>query len=836
MKKKIIDECIFKRFTAFRNYTKSSYLTIITILIIFLLLTRMEQAFTLFVAITNEPFNLFMTFVFLNALAIALSHFPIYTYFAKNLNNSKDKFKFKQEKVQLHIFKLWVYIYERDKSKKYPPSNTAHYLRYLNGLVIYGIWIFFIIKTYSLNFKFSGFRMWVPYLVICLLALIIASIYGYVKEKELKDKLFVKNNFKFFYHAYAIIFILTVVFMLLTLIYGKISTLGFWLHIFTSFMFIINYLFFRLLRYGLIMGEYNEQIKKFRFKPLKYFLKILNYLFYKHENYYTYIFVLNFVLAFSLIIYSTFASINLCETGNGIPILLAFLYFYYCLIAMIKKYAYAISKIKEKSKRRKATYCLMYITFIIIIILIASQIIKDEERTHELDMVQSTDTSYMIKENQFFKDLKLKNSDTLFFIASQGGGLKANVWTLNVLNELQRKTGGKLFEQTIALSGASGGSLGLALYIVLYNKHHEANKKIKEKINNIAKENYTGSDLTLTLGLDFYRKIWPLNRKLCVRDRAYYSMLRYQTICEGDKKNKLSKTAFREFWINTYKKYGYCPSLIMNTAGINGKRGILWSVYSDKFDSIFHNAVNLADLYDNKTLPFYQAVSTTNRFPIFSPAAKIKGYGYFIDAGIIDNHGLLGCLDLYYYLLSHEKKPLKDKKVVFIEILNSKSSYIAAILKQFFEKHNKKDFRKNFDEKETDNFIADINAAMDLGKIPDYLSKFISYRSKYDTIYNMDHVIIYMPHKISLEDVNNYLVGEIKDKYLKQELNNLLNKNNIDIMKITEAKDHKFYTEWQTYEPMLSRHLSDKSVNYIDSILKHKVVTDAFLKIDNLAK
>ncbi|MCH2225750.1 MAG: hypothetical protein MK066_13350, partial [Crocinitomicaceae bacterium] len=50
------------------------------------------------------------------------------------------------------------------------------------------------------------------------------------------------------------------------------------------------------------------------------------------------------------------------------------------------------------------------------------------------------------------------------------------------------------------------------------------------------------------------------------------------------------------------------------------------------------------------SIPFYQAVSTTNRFPIFSPVAKIKGAGHFIDAGAIDNSGILGCWDMYLFL------------------------------------------------------------------------------------------------------------------------------------------------------------------------------------------
>ena len=120
----------------------------------------------------------------------------------------------------------------------------------------------------------------------------------------------------------------------------------------------------------------------------------------------------------------------------------------------------------------------------------------------------------------------------------------------------------------------------------------------------------------------------------------------------------------------------------MNTAGTKGSRGILWSVKPNDFEAIFPFAENLATINNDKTLPYYQAVSTTNRFPVFSPAAKIPGYGHYIDAGAIDNSGLLGCLDLHQYLLRNPDL-LPYKKIAYIEIINSKSLYINYLVEKF---------------------------------------------------------------------------------------------------------------------------------------------------------
>ena len=146
-----------------------------------------------------------------------------------------------------------------------------------------------------------------------------------------------------------------------------------------------------------------------------------------------------------------------------------------------------------------------------------------------------------------------------------------------------------------------------------------------------------------------------------------------------DHRDSLSEVPYRAYWADAFRKEDngaqkYFPSLIMNTAGVRANRGILWSVKdSNTFNTIFPNADNLADLYFNedKTLPYYQAVSMTNRFPGLSPAAKIKGYGHYMDAGVIDNSGLLSNLDVYNYLKTKDAL-FANKKVIFIDIINSK--------------------------------------------------------------------------------------------------------------------------------------------------------------------
>ena len=78
---------IIRALYSIKNFTKASVLSLLVLLIISLLLSQMEQAYTMFLRMIEfgKP-SLFLCFVMLNLLAVGLSHYPIYTYYAGNLN------------------------------------------------------------------------------------------------------------------------------------------------------------------------------------------------------------------------------------------------------------------------------------------------------------------------------------------------------------------------------------------------------------------------------------------------------------------------------------------------------------------------------------------------------------------------------------------------------------------------------------------------------------------------------------------------------------------------------------------------------------------------------
>lgn len=56
----------------------------------------------------------------------------------------------------------------------------------------------------------------------------------------------------------------------------------------------------------------------------------------------------------------------------------------------------------------------------------------------------------------------------MVFIAVSGGGQRAALWTLNVLQEAEKVTDGKIFAHTQMITGASGGVIGAAFFRELY--------------------------------------------------------------------------------------------------------------------------------------------------------------------------------------------------------------------------------------------------------------------------------------------------------------------------------------------------------------------------------
>lgn len=812
------------------NFLKASILSIIILLVILVLLTQMEQAFTMLLRmIETGRISLFLCFILINLLAISLSHYPIYTYYAGNLNNSRKYVNWRKEQPFNVKWLSWVsvYTFKPINDKNYVKDIYANILRQFIGLSVYLIWAIFIYQAFLPNLIYT-LDTWAITLIEWSSSSIVVLTYfsyAYFKRKlsPLHSTLATRS---IIYKRIGVLYFfsstLSIVLMFLVIFKGSLfNPAGLILLLLTNFTMMMNFSFFRLVRPRL--RHVLRSMKNEGLRNSTAFLSLLRRI--EKSSNYLVAFVISFYCATLSIIYFTFASIYGWPLPNGIVIVMIYLYFYFFIISALGKYYFV--KYSMAQKKRDAgekvefldsrLFRFMTSGLILLAVLFVLGLFT-ESHLNELTIypVDKNNDGIVLSE---FEERVRDMPDTVFFISSHGGGLKANAWTLMVLDSLQRKSNNKLMSRTVAMSGASGGSLGLALYGNLYSKFGNNPKELDRVMDEIKYDNYASVDISMLFGLDLARIFYPLNKISPSNDRSYYGMLMYQRNLGEKGKKMLETTSYRRYWKELGKTNQPLPALIMNTASTNGKRGIFCSINTPMFDSIFPYAQNLSDLKmtngKDGSVSFLQAVSTTNRFPIFSPVAKIKGSGHFIDAGAIDNSGILGCWDLYLFLF--DRKVLKNKIIVFVDIDNSKSGYAEALLDQFLSESHRHDYL--IDENEKSSIGANLQTGLSLNKIPGYLNDFLcNYTSKQK---HLEYKRIVLPHKVSIADIESVIDGAFLNfpgGTFREDLEKFLDKHNAQISSFTEGKKG-FFEDWDCYEPVLSRQLSASNITYFDRIL-----------------
>jgi len=817
--KKSQKSSIYYFFISLNRFRRSSLLSISVLAVILLMVQGFDQAYTLLIdMIERDHFSLILCYILIAMFALVVSHYPIYTYYAKDINNSKDD--------HVWFIQKWLGVYPiytfKKKSNSYEPDYLSKYFRYCLGLIIFCIWHYYIYKSFQPKFLFIKDNIffvqamnWICYLV----PFILLAFALYQKSKK---NVSIKKGVLWLFINFSL-----VIGLLITLLFCTFSYTSYWILQLTTFMLSLLYILFRLYR-----GEIAAIGK---ISIIRYISNVFNYLL---------LFFIFSIVVLLLLLYCNIAVPYDLPTVNAMVILLAYFYIIYYILACTLKYIFMVSifrkqpyeikmssddykklagfdankvsKLIDFDGQKKFAVIGKIVIPVVILAIVGAIVVslKTESSIHQLQ-TSNTDIGKTLKLQEFKNKIYTKLDKPVFFVASHGGALKANVWTMKILQKLEKETQGEFLNQTVSFSGASGGMMGLSLYSVLAGKY-KSQDEIDSIINQMALKKFASKDLSYTFGYDFFRKFYPFKVWGTYKDRSYYAMVAYQNLLERKNDHTLTSESFQSYWYkNIYTGQGtkenYFPALLVNTAKTNGRRGVFCSIDIDK-EKIFYNADVLSELSTKETVRFYEAVSTTNRFPLFSPAAKIKGYGHYIDAGAIDNSGLLSSLDLYYYL--KKDKEFEKAQKIFVEIVNSKSIYINHLIRKF------KDSIQGpllFNEIEQDNIAADLKTGFNLDKIPNYLSDFMKEGLSKDP--TITYIPIYLPRKVSIDDLEKVIGGTL-EKSKRKEIEDFLKKEN---NKIIEYTDKKGTTAWQTYEPTLARHLSQSTLNYYQKVLDNDV-------------
>ncbi|WP_298519358.1 hypothetical protein [uncultured Kordia sp.] len=856
------------RLVLLKEFIYSSWMSLLFLFIIGLSLPKAPQMNSIIVDLYYHPY--WFVFVLLLGFApiycIVLSHYPNYFLLSK----SNRKFQDKDWRIE-KVFSIFGIVWYKNKDAQSDLESIAYesnlsFLRRVIGVFFYAALFYMLAYTADTNFGFgvelSGFvRLLIVGLIIWLYVLKnqkdkwrLYYKYGLQEAKDSGNDLYMieekEQKVNNPIHTYVIILIITLLahFALLFLLiwfehpYNYTTVI---LSLVCITLQAITYTYYRtfrtLFKYAFFNKDNDAVINSFplmsdekdtrsreekkeaiikmfeknhHFGQSKFFKKLSklrirnlslgaasnNIIFLKVISYFG---AANLLFFLALNIWPTYAM----HVNAVIIILSAFFLLYGIVVVILKHFMYYNLSDEDFAKRNKPNFS--FIVYAAVLALFILNFLSKNNNLFELRQIEKTVTTETIDLEKYIQNLP----DTRYYIGCYGGGMKANAWTMTVLNALDKD--GTLYDKTVCLSGASGGTMGLINYSAI--KHENDDLQFRDSIiRKIGTENILSLDLAHLLGRDWFLHVLaPVN--LIGKDRSTAAMWTYAQYVNDDiSLNEFNTTSYRQQWYNMYtKRNNRFPILISNTTNIKGRQGMAVSIPMEKSHAksvLYLGANDILELGNNKTLSFYNAASTTNRFPLISPAATIEGEGQYNDGGIYENSGLLSAYKLYE-AINELDATAKDKKTVFINVINDKSAYIKFVMDSIMMECDGGVINKSSEISAILNSVA--ATEMFPGYIKDKL-KLLDAKYEHFTFEN-----IYLPHKFDLADVQMMYGQKIKNTECVKNIAAIIKENNRYIKSLMEG----CLAETNTIiEPEMSRVMAAPAFDFMQYMLKHDSV------------
>ena len=306
-----------------------------------------------------------------------------------------------------------------------------------------------------------------------------------------------------------------------------------------------------------------------------------------------------------------------------------------------------------------------------VLFLVIPFFIRPDNNFYDVQTVENTAETNRYSLDKYFEtwvdqrkeDISNDESYPVFIVASNGGGSRAAYWTTSLLAKLSDTTDGKFIEHLFATSGASGGSVGSAVFTAL-SAHTIRNEgtysKMMPRVDNIFKEDYLSATVASLFGRDFIQNIIPWDIRYW-SNRSRNLGYQYEQMIAGQTSstNNFFAEEFQKVWyvgkdsVNTH-----IPLYFGNTLQVeDGRRGVSSAV--DMVDSIFVDAIDVLKMRDeSQTLKLSSASMLTNRFPFVNPVGRIDlmtGPGHFADGGYFDNAGALTAAEVLGELIKMKR-------------------------------------------------------------------------------------------------------------------------------------------------------------------------------------
>jgi hypothetical protein len=270
----------------------------------------------------------------------------------------------------------------------------------------------------------------------------------------------------------------------------------------------------------------------------------------------------------------------------------------------------------------------------------------------------------------------------MVFLCVSGGGKRAALWTLNVLQHADSILNGQLMDNSVLITGASGGLIGASYFreLILRERLGEhVNPYSVKHLNQISTDNLNPlifSLLANDLFVGFTKFEYAGNHYL--RDRGYTFEEQLNQITNGFMDKPIA--AYRE-----PEKQALVPMIILTPTIVNDGRKLFISSQSVSFmnaDALHltgytqakYSGVDFLRLFAEHgadSLRFLTAIRMSATFPYITPNTTLPTEPpiQIMDAGISDNFGLS---DAYRFLFAFNQWVAKNTSgVVFVSVRDS---------------------------------------------------------------------------------------------------------------------------------------------------------------------
>lgn len=273
----------------------------------------------------------------------------------------------------------------------------------------------------------------------------------------------------------------------------------------------------------------------------------------------------------------------------------------------------------------------------------------------------------------------IHRDEPIYLVAAAGGASRAAYWTGRVLSQLEleaRRRNTRFSQNLYAMSGVSGGSLGIAAFAGSLLDPEPDYAQVSKRLLNFLKQDYLSPLVGYMLYPDLLAQLSPVPCHVCDRSRALEQSWQREWDLQMPARATQGWFARGLPDLNRLDTTHRLPNLILNaTTASDGRR-----VVQSNLDFLPRQAYDIYDpQLDTARLSLAGAVHNSARFPYASPAGLVFKYGggkqeiepwdHIVDGGYFENSGAASLNAMIDELVASERVHVtRDQfRVIIIE-------------------------------------------------------------------------------------------------------------------------------------------------------------------------